>query len=533
MPLIRHLEISRYKSTEAANRLLSKLAQASGWRDDLISRLSVARSLREKTPPDLAPDERKGKELRGETFFRSSQDPAFLPWAAAMIAEHTATAYEDDDEAFEMVVAHWHRGLNLLDAELDEAGGDFNTFLLGLARQAAELASTDALADTAGTTEADRIGANSNGIRAVTVPIGRVRPDADPMTITLNDTRKYSNCHMAISGMSGSGKTQLAMQMLGSAAKSFDTDTGIIFIDFAKGDVAGNSRFAESIGARVIRLPGDVLPVGPFHLPTYTPDAVRLAAEEKREVYSNLFPNIGPKQQGRLVEAILGAYGAAAGGPPPDLALVADQLNRLYAAEGLQPDSLTELFRRLNAYRLFWSRGDGGVVSPLYSQRWLVDIHELSGLKEVTAFTLIEQLYREMRGLPDSAIDPATGHRHLRCVLAIDEVQYYLKAKNRFLQGIIREGRSKGFAVMLMCQSPDDFDQADFDYTEQLQFTYMLQCKTSPKSVTRLLGVGREEAKRLSTELARMEPLHGVGRGAGNAGGASRFRIVPFFEMFT
>src|SRR5262249_51692862 len=138
--------------------------------------------------------------------------------------------------------------------------------------------------------------------------------------------------------------------------------------------------------------------------------------------------------------------------------------------------------------------------------------HELGGLKEVTAFTLIEQLYREMRSLPDSTVDDSTGLRHIRCILAIDEAQYYLKARNRFLQGIIREGRSKGFAVMLMSQSPDDFDQGDFDYTEQLQFTLMLQCKTDPKAVQRLLGVSRDEARRLATELGRMEPLHGLGR---------------------
>ena len=115
-------------------------------------------------------------------------------------------------------------------------------------------------------------------------------------------------------------------------------------------------------------------------------------------------------------------------------------------------------------------------------------------------------------------------------MLVIDEAQYYLRAKNRFLQSVIREGRSKGFMVMLLCQSPDDFDQSDFDYTEQLQFTYMLQCKTEPKAVARLLGIGREEAKRLTMELGRMEPLHGVGRTAGGHG-VSKFRIVPFFEM--
>jgi hypothetical protein len=518
--------MSRYKSTEDANRRLTALARAGGWPDHLVSRMAVARSLREPSSPARVTSDRKGKELRGETFFHYAEDSASLPWFVAMVAEHAGRAYRDEDEALELIIAHWHRGLILLEEDLAREGGNIASFLIALARQAADIAGTAA---AAGTTESYR-----GTIKPIIVPIGRVRPDADPITVTLNDTRKYSNCHTAVSGMSGSGKTQLIMQMLASVVKSVDASTGIVFIDFAKGDVASNAKFAKSIGAKVLRLPGDVLPIGPFHLPEYTDDAVRLAAEEKREVYSNLFSNIGPKQQGRLVQAIRTSYFSLRTDrePVPDFKYVQDILDQIYQTDGLQPDTLTELFRRINAYRLFWSR-EGGVpiVSPLHTQRWLVDIHELSGLKEIAAFTLIEQLYREMRGLPDSRIDPETGYRHIRCVLAIDEAQYYLKAKNRFLQGIIREGRSKGFVVMLMCQSPDDFDQSDFDYTEQLQFTYMLQCKTEPKAVARLLGIGRDEAKRLAAELGRMEPLQGVGRSSGPSGAVARFRIVPFFEL--
>jgi hypothetical protein len=495
--------------------------------------LAITRSLGDKTKPPVPVDKggkEKRKELRGVTLFGSKDDPAFLPWCVAMITEHAGQALQDDTEASGLILAHWHRGLELLTAELADHKGEFGSLLVALARRAAEISTLPITDSGRGT---DGVSTYGGAVRALTVLVGKARGDAEPMTVTFNDTRKYSNCHTAISGMSGSGKTQFAMQMLASVAKAAGPETGIIFIDYAKGDVAGNPKFAASIGAKVIRLPGDILPVGPFHLPEYSEDAIRLAAEEKREVYSNLFANIGPKQQGRLVQALRASYGSLRSDPEPapDLPYVQHMLEQIYQDDGVQPDSLTEVMRRLNAYRLFWTRGGATpVVSPLHLQRWLVDIHDLGGLKEVTAFTLIEQLYREMRRLPDSTVDSESGLRHIRCILAIDEAQYYLRAKNRFLQGIIREGRSKGFMVMLMCQSPDDFDQSDFDYTEQLQFTYMLQCKTEAKAVSRLLGVSREEAKKLSTELGRMEPLHGIGRAAG-AGTVSRFRVAPFFEM--
>ena len=365
MSIIRRLESRRYKSSEEAKRRLDKLSHTSGWPDHLLTRLAMARSLRDSSIPVAIDLDRKGKELRAETFFGSSDHPGFLPWCAAMIAEHAGKPYGDDDEAFEAIVAHWHRGLELLEQDLIAVAGDFHAFLVGLARNAAELANSGTAGS--GTTP----GTPWRGtIKPITVPVGRARPDSDPITITLNDTRKYSNCHMAISGMSGSGKTQLAMQMLSTIAGAVDASTGIIFVDFAKGDVASNSKFAASIGARVLRLPGDVLPVGPFHLPDYSDDAVRLAAEEKRDVYSALFTNLGAKQQGRLVQALRSSYSSLCNDaePAPDLAYVQYMLEQIYQNDNLQPDSLTELFRRLNAYRLFWSRdGDAPIVSPIHA----------------------------------------------------------------------------------------------------------------------------------------------------------------------
>ena len=90
----------------------------------------------------------------------------------------------------------------------------------------------------------------------------------------------------------------------------------------------------------------------------------------------------------------------------------------------------------------------------------------------------------------------------------------------------------KGTAVILLSQSPDDFEQPDFDYTEQLEFTFMLACKTEAKAVQRLIGTSHQEAKRVATELGKMEPLYGIGRGnAARDGTLLKFRIVPFFEL--
>ena len=72
--------------------------------------------------------------------------------------------------------------------------------------------------------------------------------------------------------------------------------------------------------------------------------------------------------------------------PHQILTMCGKNLDEIYEHEDLQPDSLTELLRQLTVYRLFWARDSKSPpVSPVHQQRWVVDIHELGGLKEVTS----------------------------------------------------------------------------------------------------------------------------------------------------
>lgn len=152
MPLVTHLVVARYKSTKQAEEALSELSRSSGWPDHVLSRLAISRSLQIPEPPPFIAGERKGKELRGETFFRWNQDPDYLPWVIAMIAQHLERPFKNDDEAISYVIAHWHRGLELLMADLQEFDGVFNDAMVAIARS-----STEGLADDASDVGGDHV----------------------------------------------------------------------------------------------------------------------------------------------------------------------------------------------------------------------------------------------------------------------------------------------------------------------------------------------------------------------------------------
>ncbi len=92
----------------------------------------------------------------------------------------------------------------------------------------------------------------------------------------------------------------------------------------------------------------------------------------------------------------------------------------------------------------------------------------------------------------------ADGVREMRTIIVIDEAHHFLKDKkrNQILERLIREIRSKGASVLLMSQSPDDYDSGDFNFTELLEFIFLLQSNTgATKFLQKAFGVSSAEAK--------------------------------------
>ncbi len=65
--------------------------------------------------------------------------------------------------------------------------------------------------------------------------------------------------------------------------------------------------------------------------------------------------------------------------------------------------------------------------------------------------------------------------------------------------------RSKGLAVILLSQSPDDFEQKHFDYTELLEFVFVLKCTTTKaQHIQKLIRCKAETARSLAPKLANL-----------------------------
>ena len=338
------------------------------------------------------------------------------------------------------------------------------------------------------------------------IPI-RVGIDAiskEPFVINFNKTDEHANNYVGIVGKPGSGKTFFAKYFLKELREQSQYRTNFIIFDYAKGDIAADADFIAKTRAEVIDVNEEPIPLNIFSLPQqFSGDAEKIysqSAERIVEVFKAV-TNIGEVQVNNLYRAITGAYRRMQGSAP-DFRIVAEELEQINP----KPDSLTSVLRPLINQDLFAPQGTSTWSSPI-NQTVVLDIHNLSVSKDMCVFLVLTELYRQLMLLPDSSVDPSSQARDMRTVIVLDEAHHFLKDKRRvgILEKLIREIRSKGASVMLLSQSPDDYDRAEFDFLELLEFFYVLQSNSSSsKFLKQIFATSPEHSQHLLNDVANL-----------------------------
>ncbi|MGI1811736.1 hypothetical protein [Priestia sp. TGN 0903] len=333
----------------------------------------------------------------------------------------------------------------------------------------------------------------SSNVPAINWTIG-VTEDKIPVTIHFNNHQ--TNQHVAICGKSNSGKTQLGMELT-VQTKEQSPLTNIIFLDFAKGDVAANDEYIKAIGAEVCKVDEEGLPFNPFSLS----DTSDRSLEELKDCITCLQSQMGPKQSLRLFHYLQALYNLH--GNQVDAEIVFRHMTHTYEEEGIAYDMLYELFHKLNVSQHLPRSGKES-YKRLLDKTFVLDLHKIQGhmkIKELLAFFVLQRLYQEALELPDAMFDEATGSREIRTIVVIDEAHAYLNTKHPVLEKMIRELRSRGVAIFLLSQGYGDLEQ-EFDYSSQMNFTFLLKSDNQRASLEKALAVGRHVASDLVTELA-------------------------------
>lgn len=248
------------------------------------------------------------------------------------------------------------------------------------------------------------------------------------------------NGHTEIWGSSGMGKTQFAMSLLAQLALHSGTRFGIA--DF-KNDYSDDTGFPSQAGAEFLDLWNTGAPYNPLALEDDSDRAIDTAVIELRDTVEEAaksFTRIGVRQRAKLEKALRDAYAVGrAESRWPTLRTLDDQLDA----------DLSGVMGDLTRHNLF---GAGVPLGDVIDRNVVFGLSKIPGNGQTTvlaaAFILSSLLIR-VQNLPPV---PNT----VRYVAVVDEA--HRVASFQAIKTMIREGRSKGLAVLLATQQPLDLD---------------------------------------------------------------------------
>lgn len=470
------LNNAAFRTSRAADKVSEWLQQKLGQRNrNVIARLAIARSLAlAELPPPIPRDEddEDGPVIKGQNLFGDD----LAPWVALLV-ERSELAEPSTKTLQDLVSRHWRRGIHLLRDEWKECHSEFDRFIL-------QLAGRGGLREGNGPLPVGLASAGTFLPAAVPVNLTIGSPGLDvqtqqPVQWLLNG--RGNSPHIAVMGTLGTGKTRLAMEMLRQARRQ--TGCPIVLFDMAKGDLASDQDLIREIGAEVVRAPSAPVPLDVLYTPDTTSAEITNAAMRFRESFQRVTANApGGAQLDALRDA---AQRALSGAKPVRISDVRDRLREVYSEKRRRDDVVVATFNDLMSWNLFEPKF---APAQFFSRSWIIDVHEATETAQrLIVFLVLDALYTYLKLLPDSEMD-AQKHRALRVILGIDEARKVLGYKQPSLVGLVRESRSKGGVVMLISQSPDDFDAEDDNFLENIGLGVCFRTNARARALTAMLG---------------------------------------------
>ncbi|MCO6415211.1 DndE family protein [Siccirubricoccus sp. KC 17139] len=486
MPLgVMDITNAQYRTTRAADAQCSELLKRLGYKVRyLAARLAIARSLSQTEPPDppLPDDEDEAAgAIRGQQLFGDGSDPA--AWLA-LITQRSGRTNLSRKDFQGLVSAHWRRGADLLTKDWEEANGSLAAFVTRLADLASLAAGDPDRPHRQGDPdEAATLAA------AVVLPVGPVAEDAqtgEPVTFPLNTPG--GSPHMAIMGGTNSGKTYTALTML-KRLRSFGS-VPILAFDF-KGDLS--DKLAPDIGAEVVSPPRTPVPLHVLSVQVADEMGLREAAGRIRESIGRVKSSkLSGVQSDALREAVLQTLRARPGSGPATLADVSRALALEYQRRNRKPDELTATLNELTQFTLFTPQ-----MSPaeFFGRSWVIRLPQ-DGTAEVRRLVInltLDALDRWLNSQPDSPT--VEGRRALRHVCMLDEAHVILATRLPALSNLIRMSRSKGGVIMLVSQSPDDFEGEEDGFLDNMGLTLAFNTQAKAGPTRTIFGAGASLAE--------------------------------------
>jgi len=436
----------------------------------LPARLAIARSLAIPGQPAPIPGKHgTGNTIKGDILFGTGTE---LSTWLSLIIEHSGRDDMNIKELIALVAAHWDRGLQHHEKDWELSGQDRSAFIRRLVDEA-ELPST--------ATTAKQVGDAPAFASEMTLPIGEVsREIGSNKQVSWGMNAPGGSPHCAIMGGVGSGKTRTAVAIIRAIREK--SKVPVIAFDF-KGDLVSGYGIEKLLDAEVVAPPRIPVPLDVLTLSSGDEFDVAQAAARFRDSFGLLNQRLGTRQKA----AVLEAANRALANTPCELRHVRDSLADVYEEQDMNPDGATSTMSEICQFPLFAPDQQ----SPDFFQKsWVIQLLPEIGdeSRNIVTNLILDALDRYISSLPDSPVEG--GFRSLRMFCLVDEAHRILGKKLPGLSNLVRMSRSKGGAIMLVSQSPDDFAGIEDNFLDEMGLVVAFGTNAKPAAVKRILGKG-------------------------------------------
>lgn len=474
-----------------------------GTSENVIARIALGYSLASNdkfTEDDFALYDSQGKEYKDQILFEASLKDYYI----ALVCQKYGIE-KNNEQIPRLIKLHIDRGLQLINQKfIDTPEYSFYDFFMETLTRGCD--ALDINLPSSEPVPNPKLNISKSIYSGpINIKVGYDLKSGDPINFCFNNTKKYSNPHIAVAGKSGTGKTQFALEFLYQLHQQTSGKVNFLFMDFkglSEDDQKHYDKFFKSTETTFINAPSVSFPFNPLSFINKADDKNKLLGINKFVDIIERYAVLGKNQVQALRNAVKQAFENAPDDGCPSISDVYGCLQENYE----KADKLTEIMSNLSEYAVF--KEDANDPTDFLNHNYYFSLS--GGLDEAIRFTsvflvlnYISTVFANM-----GSADNTDGYQSMRYVLLIDEAHTLFKNKKSHdtLESLLRVMRSYGVSIFLLSQGIQEYNQGSFDFSQECETAFLLpiQDMTNLKSISKFLGLTDKETSRLNSHLDKL-----------------------------